>query len=266
MVIEMRFARGYFMRQKLGRVRLIKHLKFYPLKAKTMRLVLTMTAFLVILSACANVPAQEAKVSSQEWQDKFDLNNRKLNHTGETTYFILKPGFQITLASQNEQLTITVLDETKEFDGITARLIEEREEKNGELSEISRNFYAIDQKTGDVFYFGEEVDFYGAGVITSHSGAWFAYENGNQPGLIMPGDPVVGMKYYQELAPAVAMDRAKVVSISETFTTEVGEFKNCLVTQESSKLQPTVIEHKTYCPGIGIVQDQSLILVDYRQQ
>lgn len=258
MVIEGRFARGNFMRRGLGQAKQIK--------ATTICLAFTMTAFLVTLSACANIPTQNTKILTQEWQEEFGLTNRKLSHIGETTYFILKPGFQIILASQNERLTITVLDETKEFGDFTTRLVEEREEINGELSEISRNFYAIDQKTGDVFYFGEEVDFYGGGVITNHSGAWFAYENGNQPGLIMPGNPVAGMKYYQELAPAVAMDRAKVVSISETFTTEIGEFKNCLVTQESSKLQPTAIEYKTYCPGIGIVQDQSLILFDYRQQ
>ena len=71
------------------------------------------------------------------------------------------------------------------------------------------------------------------------------------------------MKYYQEIAPGVATDRARVVSTTETFTTTLGEFEDCLLTQESSKLNPAAIEYKTYCPGIGLVQDQSLLLTNY---
>jgi hypothetical protein len=35
------------------------------------------------------------------------------------------------------------------------------------------------------------------------------------------------------------------------------------LTQESSQLNPAAIEYKTYCPGIGLVQDQSLVLTSY---
>jgi len=43
----------------------------------------------------------------------------------------------------------------------------------------------------------------------------------------------------------------------------IGDFENCLLTQESSQLNPAAIEYKTYCPGIGLVQDQSLVLTGY---
>jgi hypothetical protein len=205
----------------------------------------------------------QADVIPEGWQEEFDLANRKLSHTGEATYFILTPGFQLTLESAFETLVISVLDETREIGGFTVRVVEEREHRNGELSEISRNFFAIDLETGDVFYFGEEVDDYTQGKVSGHSGAWIAYDAGNRPGLILPGTPVVGMKYYQEIAPGVAMDRARVVSISETFSTVIGEFENCLLTQESSRINPAAIEYKTYCPGIGLVQDQSLVLTSY---
>jgi hypothetical protein len=228
-----------------------------------MKLVFTITALLTTLSACVNVSPQDVNLSSQDWQEEFNLANRKLTHAGESRYFILSPGFQTILESQNEQLIITVLDETKEINGISTRIVEEREEKNGELIEISRNFFAIDQETGDVFYFGEDVDIYSEGKIVDHSGAWMAYENGYQPGLIMPGTPEVGIKYYQELAPGIAMDRAEVISISETFKTPAGEFMNCLKTEESSKIQPTAKEYKTYAPGIGLIQDESMKLVSY---
>jgi hypothetical protein len=227
-----------------------------------MNLVFTIIALLIALTSCANALSQAVNASPQDWQDEFNIADRKLSDTGESKYFILLAGFQTIFESQNEKLIITVLDETKVINGITTRVVEEREEKNGELIEISRNFFAIDQETGDVFYFGEEVDDYKNGQIVNHSGAWIAYENGNKPGLIMPGTPEVGMKYYQELAPGKAMDRAEVISISETFKTPAGEFENCLVTEESSAIE-SARERKTYAPGIGLIQDQSLLLVSY---
>jgi hypothetical protein len=223
------------------------------------------------LSACVGAPSQQDNPAptqelraEQDWMEDFNLPARKLSSIGKSRYFILEPGFQLILASGNTKLTITVLNETKEVNGTTTRVIEEREESNRSLSEISRNFYAIDQETGDVFYYGEDVDFYTNGQITGHGGGWLAYERENRPGLIMPGVPKVGMKYYQELAPGVAADRARVVSDSETITTLAGNFKNCLLTQESSSLEPAVVEYKTYCPGIGLVRDESLTLVSYQ--
>jgi hypothetical protein len=202
---------------------------------------------------------------SQDWQEEFHLADRSLTDIGEAKFFILRPGFQTILTSQSEQLTITVLDETRVIGGITTRVVEEREEKKGSLYEVSKNFFAIDQETGDAFYFGEEVDFYENGVIVGHKGEWLAYENENKPGLIMPGNPVVGMKYYQEIAPGVAMDRAEVIDVSAVFKSQAGEFKDCLITKESSKIEPGT-EQKTYCPGIGLVQDQSLLLASYGNQ
>jgi hypothetical protein len=165
------------------------------------------------------------------------------------------------------KLIITVTDETKEINGITTRVVEEWEEKNGELYEIARNYYAIDTETGDAFYFGEDVDFYKKGKIVRHTGAWMADEDGNRPGLIMPGKPEVGMKYYQELAPGKAMDRAEVVSVSETYRTPAGEFDSCLKTKESSKIKKlfffTPTEYKTYAAGIGLIQDGKMKLVSY---
>jgi hypothetical protein len=99
--------------------------------------------------------------------------------------------------------------------------------------------------------------------IVDHSGAWKAYENGAKPGLIMPRTPEVGMKYYQELAPHTSMDRAKVLSITEIIKTPDGEFKNCLKTEESSKMKPKKKGYKIYAPGIGLVKEKSLELTRY---
>jgi hypothetical protein len=200
--------------------------------------------------------------AGQAFQQDFNLANRTLADSGESRYFILRPGYQLVLASGPTQLTVTVLNETREIGGVRTRVVEEREDKGGQLLEVTRNFYAIDPKTGDVFYFGEEVNDYAGGVVVGNPGAWSADGSRNKAGLLMPGQPVVGMRYHQEMAPGVALDRAEVISMSQTCKTPAGEFKDCLVTRESSDLNPA-IEHKAYAPGIGLVQDQALSLVRY---
>jgi hypothetical protein len=198
---------------------------------------------------------------SGAWQQDFGLANRTLVTTGENPFFILKPGFQLVLESADARLEVTVLDETRQIGDVLTRVVEERESEDGELVEISRNFFAIDEKTNDVFYFGEEVDIYKNGKIVRHEGAWRADEEGAKAGMIMPGSPAIGAKYYQEFAPKKAMDRAEVVSLSETLKTPSGTYTNCLKTQEGSALKPAEKEFKTYAPGIGLIQDEDLLLV-----
>ena len=197
------------------------------------------------------------------WQEQFDLSNCTMISTGENPYFILEPGFQLTLEGGNEVLVITVLDETLEVEGIGTRVIEEREWRNDQLIEVSRNFFAMCEETKDVYYFGEEVDMYQGGVLSSHSGAWRSGEGNAMFGLIMPGDPKVGMKYYQEIAPGVAMDRAEIISLDDTIGTPAGEFPNSLKTKEGTALNLLEVEYKAYAPGIGLIQDANLRLTGH---
>jgi hypothetical protein len=206
-------------------------------------------------------PAETAALQ-QAWQTEFNLPARSLVPTGESTYLILIPGYQLVLDDETERVTITVLDETREINGVMTRIVEEHEEEFGELKEISRNFFALDPETGDVFYFGEDVDIYEGGEIVRSEGAWLAYRDG-EPGLLVPGTPLVGMRYYQEQAPGLALDRAEVISTSETISTPAGVFTNALVTLESSGLDPDDTSQKVYAPGIGLVQDDDLTLVSY---
>jgi hypothetical protein len=79
----------------------------------------------------------------------------------------------------------------------------------------------------------------------------------------MPGLPLVGAKYQQEVAPGDAMDRAEIVSVSETVKTPAGEFKNCLKIKETTPMEPGNVGYKYYAPGIGLVQDGNCKLVSY---
>ena len=127
----------------------------------------------ICVTGCVG-PRNSIPHSESPWQEEFDISKCTLVPTGRNQYFILEPGFQLVLEGKNERLAITVLDETKEVNGVTTRVVEEREWKNGNLTEVSRNFFAICESTEDVFYFGEEVDMYRGGEVVSHSGAWLA--------------------------------------------------------------------------------------------
>jgi len=196
---------------------------------------------------------------------------------GENPYFILRPDYQLTLEGndkkQNIHLTITVLDETRTFNDldigggvvtdVVTRVVEERETINGVLAEVSRNYFAICDRTNSVFYFGEDVDIYEDGVIVSHEGAWLAGVNGARPGIIMPGVILLGGRYYQEIASGVAMDRAEIISMTEAVQVPAGTFENCLETYETSAIDRKAKGYKFYAPGIGLVKDDILGLTNY---
>lgn len=182
---------------------------------------------------------------------------------GRSPFFVLEPGYQLVLENKKGgQLVITVLNETRKIGNVETRVVEENESENGKTVEISRNFFAFCRETGGVYYFGEEVDIYKNGKIVKHEGAWLA-EGANKAGVAMPGLALLGARYYQELAPGVAMDRAEIISISETKQTPAGTFAKCLKTEESSPLERGTKEFKYYAPGIGLIQDEDLLLTKY---
>ena len=205
-------------------------------------------------------PAMKTGQEDRTWTTDFEIERDQLTSSGRNPYFVLDPGYTLRLADATDTLIITVLATTKVVDGIETRIVEERESSRGRLVEVSRNFYAISRRTSSVYYFGEEVDMYQYGRITSHEGAWLAGVKGARLGLMMPGLPLVGGKYYQEMAPGTAMDRAEILGASETLRVPAGEFRNVLRTLESSALEPGK-EPKLYGPNVGLLQDGSMKLV-----
>ena len=143
---------------------------------------------------------------------------------------------------------------------VTTRVVEEREFEDDDLIEVSRNFMAICGGTNDVVYFGEEVDIYENGKIVSHEGAWQAGRNGAKPGILMPGTVLLGSRYFQEVAPKVALDRAEHVALGLHVGTPAGAFSNCLEVTETTPLDPGSESTKVYCPDVGLVRDGDLEL------
>jgi hypothetical protein len=220
-------------------------------------------AALLLAGGVAFMVVRRQDPDEARWTTRFAIEPGELTSIGRNPWFILEPGYQLVLADGEEELTITVLDETRQIDGVETRVVEERETDGGRLVEISRNFFAISTRTRSVFYFGEEVDMYREGRVTSHDGAWLSGVNGARFGLMMPGLPLLGARYYQEIAPGVAMDRAEIVSLTDTLNVPAGSLRDLLKTAETTPLEPGVREFKYYAVGVGLVRDGSLRLTRY---
>ncbi len=225
--------------------------------------------FVLLAGGCLICAPAAGTASQHKFTDKFDVDKTELASVGTNRFLNLTPGFRLVLEGtergKKTVLIITVLNQTERVDGVETRVVEERETINGELAEVSRNFFAISTRTSDVFYFGEDVDFYKGGKVVGHEGSWRAGVRGATFGLAMPGRPLLGAKYYQEIAPKVAMDRAEVVSLGAEFNTPAGRFDGCLETEEGSPLEKAK-ERKLYAPGIGLIFDGELKLVKYGRE
>jgi len=183
------------------------------------------------------------------------------------TYWPLEIGYRIVLLGEEEgetiQVNITVLNRTEMVGSIETRVVEEREIEGGELVEISYNYVALCNETNDLVYFGELSNEYEDGSIVSTEGSWRADTPGNYPGILMPGNFIVGDRYYQEYAPEEALDRAENIGIGFTFQTPAGLFNKCVIVEESNELEPPRIEYKVYAQGIGMIADETLVITKY---
>lgn len=206
---------------------------------------------------------------------------------GGNPFFPLMPGSQLVLENEEDGARIevtTCLDDgsncslhdgtpvpglfTVALDGIETRVIEEREWEDGELAEISQNYFARCLENGSVFYFGETVEDIEDGEVVSSGGEWEAGVGGAKPGVIMPGVWLLGSRYFQEVAPGVALDRAEHTRMNLELELElVGEgetgFEGCVEIIETSPLDATGSQsEKMYCPGVGLVFDDDAELVE----
>jgi hypothetical protein len=226
--------------------------------------------FLILLPAAlvsAGLPTPAQAPAKTGWADTFAVDKKNFVSAGANTYFRLEPGYRLKLEGREGlnrvTLVITVLEETRLVDGVETRVVEERESKNGKLAEVSRNYFAFNTTDRGIYYFGEEVDIYKDGKVAGHEGAWESGKDGARFGLMIPGQVVLGARYYQEIAPGVAMDRAEIVGLHETLKTPAGKFRDCLKVAETTPIEKGAKEYKIYAPGLGLIKDSSLLLVEY---
>jgi hypothetical protein len=249
--------------------------------------------------ALALMPLAGSGQDEDKFTKEFPISECDFKTAGTNPYFILEPGRQLHFnnfrcvsegqCDEVEEVIITVLTETRDVTfkidskpkSVTTHIVEERETADGQVTEISRNFYAECDDTEDIYYFGEEVcvppdsDGMAQGPVsfTCPSGlvpaedAWMAGVNGARPGIIFPGGAfLLGARYFQEIAPGVALDRAEHVNLGLEVETPAGEFEDCVEVKETTPLDPAALSQKIYCPGIGLVVDDELELTSVIHQ
>ena len=224
------------------------------------------TCMIILSTACSALPQKPNQNNSRQFTENLMQESCTFASSGRNTYCILEPGYQMEYegmeGNDKVRLVITVTNETRKIGNVETRMVIEDESVNGNRIEISRNFFAYCKETGSIYYFGEEVDIYKDGKIVKHEGDWIA-EGPNKAGVDVPGLPLIGARFYQEMAPGAAMDRIEIQSLGETLETPAGTFTNCMKTEETTPLEPGEKEYKTYAPGVGLIQDETALLVKY---
>ena len=225
-----------------------------------------MKILLSIFIALAFVSVYGQTNPEKHYTESFDRENCHFFTQGYSPYFFIRPGYRLTFRGVEDKdttvLVITVLNDIKTIGNVETRVIEERESVNGKLAEVSKNYVALCKESGSIFYFGEDVDIYKGDSIVSHSGSWKA-EGNNKPGIMLPGMPMLGARYYQEIAPGIAMDRAEIVSMSDSMETPAGTFTSIMKILETTPLDPKDKSYKYYVQGVGLVKDGDLVLIKY---
>lgn len=235
-------------------------------------IVLSLVSLVIFLVSGLSGDLARAASQKKSFTTDFRVDECTFLTTGSNPYFIpLETGAQLTLAGEEGKeevvVVITVLEDTKEITldsgTITTRVIEERETIDGELVEVSKNWFAICEETNSVFYFGEWVDNYEDGTIDNHEGSWEAGVDEATPGIMMPGTFLIGSRYFQEIAEDVAMDRGENLAMDLTVWTPAGTFEDCVQILETTPLEPNAKDIKIYASGVGLVVDGPIRLVDY---
>lgn len=185
-------------------------------------------------------------------------------------FFPLEPATYVYQAETPDGCEVDIVEVTSEIEvvaGVNTTVVKdnayEDEDCDGadpdELVEQTEDWFAADN-LGNIWYFGEETfDCEGAGNCELGPGSWRAGVNGALPGIIMLAEPRSGDQYRQEFALGVAEDWGKVMNLDASVRLRgddpfpPGEFDGCIVTKEWNDLESGSIEHKTYCPDVGLV-------------
>jgi hypothetical protein len=208
--------------------------------------------------------AWAAAAGKKKFTTDFRIEDCTFSTTGRNAYFSLNVGDFLKLADEKESVEITVLNETHDVNlpgigTITTRVVEEEHRENGNVVETSRNFFARCEQTNDMHYFGETV------APASIGGEWEAGKDDAVPGIIMPATFLLGSRYFQEQAPGIALDRAEHTKMALTIADPqdaANPFIDCVEVVETTKLERGK-SIKRYCPGIGLVFDDGLELVEH---
>jgi hypothetical protein len=153
-------------------------------------------------------------------------------------------------AGSTEHIDVRVLPERTTVMGIPAVVVRDTVTVDGRVAEDTFDWYAQD-RTGNVWYLGEDTKELDHGKVTSTAGSWEGGVNGALPGIIMQADPKVGDAYRQVYLKGEAEDLAEVTATNSADRVPAGAFRDLVTVTEWNPLHPKVIEAKKYARGVG---------------
>ena len=179
----------------------------------------------------------------------------------DNPYLPLVPGSVWTYTTSSpegdETDVVTVTDRTKVVDGVTTTVVHDvAKDESGAVIEDTYDWYAQDT-AGNVWYFGEATTAYD-GKKPSTEGSWEAGVDGAQAGLAMPATPRVGDGYAQEYSKGVAEDHGEILAVDATASIPYGTYDKVVQTEDTTPLEPDLVEQKYYAPGVGVVMEKTV--------
>lgn len=151
-----------------------------------------------------------------------------------------------------ETIEVRVSEEVRTVAGIPATVVHDVvTDAAGRVVEDGYDWFAQDA-AGNVWYLGEDTTSYQDGRPSTPV-SWEAGVDGATAGLAMPATPRVGDGYQQESSPGEAEDRALVLDVAASRTTAYGSFDDLLQTEQTTPLEPGLVEHRFYAPGVGLM-------------
>jgi hypothetical protein len=234
----------------------------------------------VLVAACAVVAAacgSSAKHSSTPTTASYHPTITPSNFRAvvDNPWLPLKPGSTYIYTGVKDgkpsRDAYVVTHETKTIDGVPTVVVSDELSLSGHLAEKTRDYYTQDRQ-GNVWYFGEDTEELDQnGKVTSREGSWHAGRDGAEPGIFMEANPGVGHGFRQEYYAGHAEDQYRVVNLASPVHVPYGTFRDALLTQETTRLEPDVVDHKYYVKGVGEVAELSVkgpqeraLLVTYR--
>ena len=206
---------------------------------------------LVLVALAAGCGADE-KAALPQGSDPIEIDAANFTAEIDNPWWPMTPGSTWVFEDGAERVEVTVTDRKKTVMGVDVRVVHDVVTEDGVRIEDTFDWYAQD-RDGNIWYFGEDTTEFEDGKPTGHPGAWEASVDGALPGILLPADPEVGMTYRQEYYAGEAEDRAKVLSLDETVNVPFGQYSGVLMTEDTTPLEPGIVEHKYYVRDVGPV-------------
>jgi hypothetical protein len=200
----------------------------------------------------------------------FDRDFRNL--TNPNPYFPLGIGNRWEFRSATEKDVVLVTSATKLIDDVRCIVVRDEVSVDGVVTEGTNDWFA-QAKDGAVWYCGEETAEFETfdgdrpmkPELVSIDGSFKAGRDGDKPGIIFQANPRPGQTYIEESSLGNAEDATFVIVVDYSY----GRYpnldilvppqlarllcaRNCVVTRNTSPIEPGHFERKYYAPGIGV--------------